>query len=407
MRRAFLTALFVLLWALTATAAAACTTAEVAAPGNAVRTARAALMRIPLHEMDTLVPPPTQRAIEAVKDRIVAFVTAALRCTDGNPAPSAVQHFLSAHGDAFVDRTVYTGNNLPPDRHGRGLSYEVSAVAGHSAMLAVVARLAIECGDDAVLLLFMRARQGWRPVLIRRSPPYREVSGAFGSYRYAVSPPDAQGRWYVATVRRPPWCTSNWSSLYYELSRAGSGPAAPRIFFRETVGVYGGFGDSVSLRADAGRFQLVHDGGFFDSGILIRRHVETYAVNGNRVRRIGPVALNVRDFVDEWIGTPWPQASAWSAPGAGLLEAHRLLAAPQDSITTSMDLGPIRRCASGLTQVRVNIGDLRQRYFLVRGSGPWRMERVSWLPAAHCTGPDLGVEIQRASLAAFRRRGDD
>jgi hypothetical protein len=408
MRRALLTALFLVLWAMTATrAAAACAPAEVAAPGQAVGTARAALMRIPLQEMDTVVPPPTQRAIETVKDRIIAFVTAALRCTDPDATPSAIQRLLAGRGDAFEDRTVYSEHNPPSARHGGGLSYEVRRVPGHASMLAVVARLQIECGDDAVLLLLERSARGWRPLLIRRSPPYREISGALGSFRYAVSPPDANGSWYVATVRRPPWCTSAWSSLYFDFSRPGPSPTDPRIFFRERVGVYAGYDDSVILRADAGRFQLVHDGGFFDAGILIRRHVETYAVDGNAVRRIGPVAFNVRDFVDEWIDASWPEASAWSAPLAGLPEAHRTLSAPRDGTDMFLSLGPIRRCASGLYQVQVDIGDRRQRYLLVSGNGPWRMEGVSWLPAPRCTGPDLGVGIESANTAERRRRDDD
>src|SRR5205085_5810777 len=237
MRRVVLTALSSLLWAFGAGSALACTPAQVAASGDAVRTARAALMRIPLGEMDTLVRPDAQRAIEATKDRIIAFITTAMACTEPGAAPQGIQQLLARRGDSFVDRTVYTGDHMPPDRHGGGLSYEVARVRGHPSMLAVVARLAIECGDDAVLMLFRRTDRGWRPLLIRRAPPYREVSGAFGGYRYAVSPPDAQGRWFVATVRRPPWCTSNWSSLYYELSRAGPSPATPNIFFRERVGV--------------------------------------------------------------------------------------------------------------------------------------------------------------------------
>jgi hypothetical protein len=408
MRRIVLTALSLALWAFAAGGALACTSAQVAAPGEAVRTARAALMRIPLGEMDTLVRPDAQRAIEATKDRIVAFVTVVMACTESGTAPATIQRLLAARGDAFEDRTVYTENNLPPDRHGSGLSYEVARVPGHPRMLAVVARLAIECGDDAVLLLFQRRARAWAPVLIRRSPPYREVSGAFGTYRYAVSPPDSRGRWYLATVRRPPWCTSAWSSLYYEFSRPGRTPARPNIFFRASAGDYAGYDDRVTLRAEPARFRLAHDGGFFDPGILIRRHVETYAVAGNRVSRIQPVALNVRDFVDEWLSRDWVEASGWSGPG--LAAVHRRLGAGRDG-SLYLEQGPIRRCGSGLHQVEIdprqadpNGRDPPPWYFLVRGNGPYRLEGATRSQWTRCRGPDLAPTIERASASDWWHR---
>src|SRR5437868_13800513 len=98
MRRAILTASFLLFWAFGAGAAMACTSAEVSGPGEAVRTARAALMQVPVGEMETDVPLRAQRSIEAVKDRIVTFVTTTLRCTDGDSTLAAIQSFLAANG---------------------------------------------------------------------------------------------------------------------------------------------------------------------------------------------------------------------------------------------------------------------------------------------------------------------
>jgi hypothetical protein len=412
MRRTFLTALFLLLWSFGAGTAAACTAAEIAAPGAAVRTARAALMRIPLAEMDTSVRPDAQRAIEATKDRIIAFVTAALRCTDRNAAPAAIQAFLAAHGDAFEDRTLYTQQNPGRDMHGNGLSYEAAAVPQHPDLLAVVARLAIECGDDGMLMLFRRTGTGWLPIMIRRSAPYPEISGANGGLYYAVSPADAQGRWYVATARVPPWCTSAWSSLYYELARPAADPAAPDIFFRKQTGLYSGFDDPYVLRAGADRLQVEHDAGFFDPGILVRRHVETYAIDGDTARRVAPVAFNVRDFVDEWMDADWAEAADWTAHVPRLADLHRRLA-PSNHSRPYLEQGPVHGCAPDLHQIEIDAFDSesgganrRQAtwYFLVRGKGPYLLADVRPAPLTTCGGPDLGPAIEQAASTARERR---
>lgn len=381
-------ALWIIGAAVPALAQTGCAQSEAASSGAEVAAARARLTRIAVGEMQTDVTPDAQAAIEALKDRIVLFATAVLGCADAPVAPAAIQARLAALGDSFEGRTLHTADNPGRDMHGDGLAYAVARPPGHPDLLAIVASVSIECGDDSVLILFERSGGGWRPLMIRRSAPYREISGAFGSFAYALSPPDRDGAWYLATTRITPWCTSMWQAMDYDLSRPGADPAQPRIFFSRRVGTYLGNDRPDDLRAEPGRFQVRHDGGMIDVGILVRRHVDTYAVDGARVRRIQPAAFNVRDFVDEWISAAWAEAAAWSSSAPALAQAHRRLAAPNDG-STLISFEDIRKCGAGLHMVEVDVEREAPWYFVVRGDGSYRLENVSRTPSRACRGPDI------------------
>ena len=365
---------------------------EAAAAGAAIEAARLRLAGIPLDGMPAKVTPEAQAAIEGAKDRVVEFLAAALRCTDA-AAPGDIAAFLSTAGRAFADTRTYTAEDAGEDRHGNGLRYEVEAVPHHPDLLAVVARLAIQCGEDSVLVLFRRTGGTWRPLIVRRSEPYEEVSGAYGWLQYAVSPPDAQGRWYLATARITPWCTSAWQGLGYDLSRPGEAPGQPRIFFSRKVSTYLGYDDGAAITAEPTRFEVRHDGSIEDSDIIVRRHVESYAVEGEHVRRIQPVAFNVRDFADEWLASLWEEARHWSAPGVEAGHAEIRAAA----LETSLGYRAIRRCAHALHELAISAEGLAPWYVMVRGEGPYRLERVSRAKDRNCRGPDIKKAVDAAA----------
>ncbi|MBV9884451.1 MAG: hypothetical protein JO276_15690 [Sphingomonadaceae bacterium] len=359
--------------------------------GAEVRAARAALMRIPVGDMDEAVPPAASAAIETVKNRIVAFVTGTMRCVAPNASAADVRRLLASRGDAFVDPSHYSADNYP-NLHGDGLAYEVARPAGHPGLLAVMARLQIECGDDGVFMLFEHARggSGWRLLILRRSPPYQGIEGAYGDFQFAVSPPDGQGRWYLATSHVPPWCTSAWRSLDYDLSRPGPAPELPHIFFSRNVRNYLGNDRGGAIRAEPNLFQVRHDGSIANTDILIRPHLATYAVLGDSVRRIQPAAPNARDFADEWVDTDWSEAGAWSGADPTIREAHRQLHAQGQN--SYAPLGPARRCRGGLLQVRFGEGGAIW-YLFVGGRGPFRLMHASRTQMPSCDGPDLNGNV--------------
>jgi hypothetical protein len=248
-----------------------------------------------------------------------------------------------------------------------------------------------------------------RPIVIRRSPPYEQISGAWEGLQFALSPRDASGRWYVALSHTPPWCQSVWRSLTYDLARPRPEPSAPAVFFTRTVRNNLDTDRPVALRADADRFQVEHDGGILDVLINRRRHVETYSVTGNAVRRIQPVAFDPRDFVDEWLSAAWPEASGWSAAGPSLAAAHRAVRAALYTPHGPSTFGRISRCSADLHDVELGQdpmdGEARGApawHFLVRGRGPYRLERAQRTRAAACAGPDVAEAIERESRRRMR-----
>lgn len=358
--------------------------------GSAViemRMARAVLLAVPPEGDGISVPPPAGRRIEALKDRMRDFVRTMMACAPSSVEPAALAAAMKQRGGVSDGAT---GDAVPPssDRHGNLVAFEVSRVEGHPDMLAVVGTLAIKCGSDSMLILYRRTPSGWREAMVRRAEPYREVKGGWGDLRFAVSPADSTGNWFVVTASTTPWCTSAWQGMPYELARPGAAPDRPSVLFRGKNTIYLGNESDLVLKAEPGAFEIRHDGASLDPDILIRRHVRRYSVAGESVRRVQPVAETVRDFVDEWIASPWAEAKDWSAPDPALPRLHAQLHSGRSELVG--EFPSIRACGTGVTQVELSRGKRPGWYFFATGgeAGPWTMQRVEPRAAAACSGPD-------------------
>ncbi|HEX8308621.1 MAG TPA: hypothetical protein VF645_09415 [Allosphingosinicella sp.] len=364
-----------------------CARSTVGSAVIAMRTARSELLGVPLEEDPTSVPPKAGRRIEALKDRLRDFVGTMMACAPTSVEPAALAAAMEQRGGISEGAT---GDAVPPppDRHGSLVAFEVSRVEAHPDMLAVVATVAIRCGSDSMLILYRREGGRWIEAMVRRSEPYSQVKGGWGDLRFAVSPKDSKGGWFVATVSTTPWCTSAWQGMPYELARPGAAPDRPTVFFRGRNTIYLGDESDLDVKAERDAFEIRHNGSSLDSEILIRRHVRRYEVAGGSVGRVQPVAENVRDFADEWISSPWAEAKAWSASHPGLAAAHSGLGAAR--YKTLAGFASIRACQGGTTQIELAGQEGPGWFLLVRGgvAGPWTVERVSRRTSAGCTGPN-------------------
>ncbi|MEA3009820.1 MAG: hypothetical protein QOJ91_1512 [Sphingomonadales bacterium] len=364
-----------------------CDRSTVGSSVIAMRTARALLLAVPPVDDGTSVPPATGRRIEALKDRLRDFVRTMMDCAPTAVEPAALTAAMAQRG-GISEGTTGDAVPPPPDRNGSLVAFEVSRVEAHPDMLAVVATVAIKCGSDSMLMLYRRQGGRWSEVMVRRSEPYSEVKGGWGDLRFAVSPTDPAGGWFVATVSTTPWCTSAWQGMPYELARPGAAPDRPKVIFRGRNTIYLGDESDLLLKAERDAFELRNDGSSLDPEILIRRHVRRYSVAGDSVRRVQPVAESVRDFADEWIDSPWSEAKDWSAPGRATAAAHSALQAARWK--TLGGFASIRACTGGATQIEI-AGEGAPGWFLVvRGgaAGPWTLERVERRAVAGCGGPD-------------------
>lgn len=171
------------------------------------------------------------------------------------------------------------------------------------------------CGRDSSIYVYRKHGKQWDLVIVQEANDYTEVSGAQGSFVYAISPPDHQGQWFVVVTDVNPWCTSNWQSLRYKVLRAGPSPTQPQVLLSKRATTYLGQDEpqKISVRKDG--FQLAYWGHFaLDAGILVRAHVENYLVGVDHVRRVPPFALHPHEFVDEWLELPSAEASEQTEP---------------------------------------------------------------------------------------------
>lgn len=357
-----------------------CSRPAIVSAASSLHDARTALIAVPVGDMDTDVPPPARRAIERFKDRLQAYVETSLACMPAAASDAAILAALRAHGDR--------GERGPKtDGHGRDLDYAVLPVPNHADWIAVVPSFGIQCGSDAIALFYRRQGAHWREAMVRRSAPYKEVNGGWENLHIDAPRAGPDGRWYVALTHGTPWCTSIWSGYHVELVRPTADPLRPDIFLRRHLGYNRGFDTMVTAAPRWFEVRLVDFS--HDDNIWVRTSVQRWAIEGDHTRRIPPVALNAQDFVDEWIMTPWREASAWSAPG--LAAWHRKLGfadADKTEIDTWFD--QIRACPGNRTEVALGSENGQEYYLMVRRRGlAFRLLGLSRRHDLRCAGPNL------------------
>ena len=260
------------------------------------------------------------------------------------------------------------GSETPEgDEFGYVYNITVRQPEKHDDLLAVVTNLTIPCGSDASLTLYKRDGMSWRPILVEEANGYPDITGALGSFQFAVSPPDPEGRWFVVTADVNPWCSSIWQQLRYKVLRPGQDALHPQLLLEENTPVYLNADPPYRLTLDPQGFQ-VREVAYqsLDASILTRLHVQKYEVSGNRVTRIPPLATAPEDFLDEWMDLKWEDASHWVAASADtskLQSWHGRLSKParEEKVDTELDF--VQPCPEAENDSKWQIG------LLLEGAG--------------------------------------
>jgi hypothetical protein len=137
-------------------------------------------------------------------------------------------------------------------------------------------------------------------------------------------------------------------------------------------------------RLTGGDLLVEFEGDSADSTVVIRPRLLHYRIgSGDRIERIGPVALSPRDFADEWMRSRWDEARAWTDD-----EARVSLAAVHAQLG-DLPLGEFdaaKRCRSDPTLWQVGFvpdkdgKDLPALYFSIRWMAPYRFSLVEVAP---------------------------
>lgn len=380
-----------------------CSQPQVAARARQVDSARNALLELPIgNGLETEVSPRAQEAIAVMKNCLAAFIGAYMSCAPLEPDVANVQADLSALGHAYRMREGFISNSeLPRDfgKYGFELWFDAKPVP-ESRLFAITATFDIECASDTMLLVYAPKGGSWEQVLRWESKPYKQVSGAFWAFDYGILPPDESGHWYAVAAHISPWCSSTWSSIHYFVLRPGAIGQQPLVLFSGSDSIWWGNEDFGTLVVNKADFDLRFHAESIDADIHNRVWIRHFAVSGDVVKRVAPVAMSARDFVDEWIVSPWSEASAWSATGAATLlkEYHDSLSRLQHSAEGSFKFESIRGCSDAPNHRQVELSGGGSQYthffFHVMGASNYVMSGIAEKPDTHCDGPN---ELERSS----------
>ncbi len=361
--------------------------------------AQARLQKVQLEDMDDSVGPALRQDIASFKDALAAISDARMACLrdDGTGAAAMVQNDLAAALKA--NRPAGATPSASGPSYGGDLSVQAQQVAATSGLLVLQWSFGIECGDDNLLLAYAFRDGAWRQVMRWQSGEYKDISGAFGDGMTYLALPGPTPR--LAVFHGTPWCTSRWSGFKLDLLSPGETPASPKVLFHLDHGyIRGDFGPALKLRPDG--FELRVEVGMRDMDVMTRTGIFRYRVDGEHVSRVQPVAMNGRDFVDEWLQANWSEASGWSDPQQlpALQKAHEALMTrlDADKAPEIATYGAVRACTDDHDKYQVQL-DLQasgksdqttSRYLLIRsGANSFTMLAVAEAPQAACNGPNL------------------
>ena len=340
-------------------------------------------------EPDPLLTPAAQAAIDRNKAAIAELASTRMGCAPGDVDAQLLQRglngemqALNAHCDARCARSAY--HDVP--------QFEVARVAHHPTLLAIQARQSIACGADGALFVYEYADRRWHERIRWQSESYDKVSGALEAFDYRIAPADAHGDWYVLVKDIMPWCSSTWSTVRYAVLRPATATSAQRVVFHGADSIWWGNDDVGRIAAQAGQFDVRFHAASIDGGIHNREWVRHYAIDGDHVARIAPIAVSARDFADEWLVSPWPQARQWSQ-ASQLAALERWHARLGDRQARGYEFAAVRACGDRPRHVEVALTDMRDEseYFLSVDGGvaDFRLTGVAGRADAHCSGKDL------------------
>ncbi len=358
-------------------------------------------------EMDETVPAPLQTQIGVLKDAFAALADAAFACAPANIDPKTIEKELAKSLDANKPEAqeVYDPKKPPQvdQIYGSNVAAKVSRSQSQPQLLLVEFNFGIECGFDSVLLAYDRQGSAWKQVVRWQSSAYDRVDAAFGDFfDYVVLPQKNLNGWFLVVAHGSPWCSSNFSAFDIDLLQPSAGGASQKVL--DHMKIYYRRDEDPVMKAVGEGFQLRMLDESIDPGIVMRPVIFRFQILGGRLVRVQPIALNGRDFVDEWLQSPWSDASRWSAtPGPSNLELlHKKLADIRNAKDAPLlTFGPVRSCTDAKAHFQVELdeewvddkGGSRPgptTYFQIEeGNNSFTMLSSSSQADPKCTGSDI------------------
>lgn len=271
-----------------------------------------------------------------------------------------------------------------------------------SEFLLVQTAMGIQCGFDWSGYAYERSGDRWRRIWQSEQDDYRK--GKYlpqNLHAVLISPTDYRPHGdksapLVLTLGDQPWCTSNWRNVDVRLWRTKTGDAEPKLLLDLGEPAYLGSHDP-PIQGSVGPDDVLVEYSVA-GGEHSRPEIRHYTVEQDKVKRVDPIALRPRDFVEEWFLRPWTEVSRWTEPGSRARMEKRHGVRHEFSEFTH----PTLHCGAkpDLWQIQIDFGDAEKQipeYFLIRWRPPYRfiMVDVSDRPWPGCVEPDPAADEVR------------
>ncbi len=279
-----------------------------------------------------------------------------------------------------------------------------------SGLLFVTTGVGIVCAVDESVYGYEQIDGSWRRILESEqndyehyTPQHVDAVHVWQSYQGGRT----TGPAFILTLGNGEGCASTWHPVYYRIWRVDLSGA------KNLVDESGdGYLRGRELHSGEHCNSPMHFSGpvdamieftqrSVDAGVHNREAVRHFLIEGDRVRRVAPVALSPRDFVDEWMTQPWSESQAWSL-SPDLSTWHQRL---HTDFVGGEFQGDTMRCQTpDLWQVGFQPSDAKRNfepqpdvYFLVRWTPPYNfvLTGISDNPSPRCAQPDREADAWR------------
>ena len=345
----------------------------------------------------------TSESIHSLKENLATVVSEYLRCTAENMSSlktfeSDLANLVGANRTERPSQTSTDNTMMPSDSvFGGELRISVTKPDAGPQLIAVETSFSIGCGNDTMLLIYQWKREAWQLTVRWQSGDYKEVSGAFGDFfKFVVLPRKETGEWLVVVAHGMPWCTSRWSGYDLDVIQPSSSGESQRLLAHKHSS-YVRFDVDPTMKLVPGGFEIRLQTGQLDLAYMTHMGIYRYHVIDNELQRVQPIAMNGRDFVDEWLQADWSDAINWSASAHldNLQKVHADVArryAPNSGDNTLFSYGPVRGCAGDAKhfQVEFDRDSGSPTFFQIeQGENSFSMLDASSSSNPRCKGADL------------------
>jgi hypothetical protein len=339
--------------------------------------------KIASDDIELDAPADVSRDIVMLRKTLDVATQSFFRCEAGDDSsPESLQTKLAAF--LHTDRSARDDSHDREDGiYGANLAVHIEPAKDFPNSLFVVLTFGIECGDDNLLFLYAQEDGRWVQHLHWYSDKYTGPSDAFGNFiDYKSVPGPDSAKPILALIHGHPQCMSVHSAFGMDLVRPASDSSPQQLLDHLIHGWV--IDDEFTVSRVTAGIQIHTSVESQDSSMIWHRGVLCYATTSGKLVLL-PVALNARDFVDEWLQEPWATVQSWSDPAhlSDLEHAHK------DAGGT---FGPVRACSSSPQHFQVELGaDASHPVYAQVRQNPnsFTMLAITDRPDRTCTGPDI------------------